>query len=834
MAEICSIRHSPDSTALLLFQQLETHIGGPIPVSLVALIEKAVDSSSPPCVIKRGAKLGEMSWTGKLGFEDVVISFNKHSLPLIELDQLLFRLRFTASDGEMWLFVYRAPSPKWLISDSTLVLGLTKQGHDSAASVVDLSTGEILAFCQEERVSRIRHERRFPSKSIGEVLQQVGVSSADLGAIAVAHGLWWYTDSKGSKAPYVESFARLPIEYSKPDLPARNSVEAFRENLRSALAIDLSSPLPPLYFVNHHLSHVFAAMSTVPEGGQSTSVSVVVDGRGEWETTTAWIINEEEVRQLFHEEMPNSLGYFYNAFGWIFGWRRYGFEGRLMGLAPYGSPKNQSEKALHKKLQALIGRVLEPSNSLAGYSVNSEFLHGGYAPERREEHAQSNWWLSPFRLSPYFEDKLTSIVPPLSPGEVIDPGLSSYRSHCLLAAVLQQALSDAMKGVCDKAFAEQLGAKQLLLSGGVAHNASCNGSIARKFAPLGIKTLVPPYVSDEGLAIGAPAALGWVLGMSHVQTQTAQLGKSYTDSDLKTILSRYNVLSSVEYLKGTAQVEAVSEALRCGKGVALFLGRSECGARALGGRSILFPAHLEGSLEFANLAKGRASWRPVGLAVLEHRQQELFGLTSGSPFMNTCVEPSELGAKQFLSGLHPADRSTRLQVVTRASSPFLYHVLLELEKHKIFALVNTSFNREEPMVHSPEEALDTYYYLTGVDKLLMGSYWISGRSFKPGLLRAVEDPEILSAYTEFMASGNAISLFEALLSVEVLDHQPHLIASRSGAARAPLIIEFYSEIVRHRFVSELRSADVHIEVAPGLGHEELVRQFKNEIDTQLK
>ena len=70
------------------------------------------------------------------------------------------------------------------------------------------------------------------------------------------------------------------------------------------------------------------------------------------------------------------------------------------------------------------------------------------------------------------------------------------------------------------------------------------------------------------------------------------------------------------------------------------------------------------------------------------------------------------------------DGSARVQTVNRASNPRYWNLLDRFEKETgIPVLLNTSFNIQEPIVCTPEQALATFVR-SGVDALVIGNYFI--------------------------------------------------------------------------------------------------------------
>jgi len=79
-----------------------------------------------------------------------------------------------------------------------------------------------------------------------------------------------------------------------------------------------------------------------------------------------------------------------------------------------------------------------------------------------------------------------------------------------------------------------------------------------------------------------------------------------------------------------------------------------------------------------------------------------------SYYMNTCAYVKEAW-RDRLSEVTHVDGTTRPQIVTEQTNPFIYNTIKALEKlNGIPSLLNTSFNRREPLVETPLDALRTF------------------------------------------------------------------------------------------------------------------------------
>ena len=91
-----------------------------------------------------------------------------------------------------------------------------------------------------------------------------------------------------------------------------------------------------LLFADHHLSHAASAYFPSP---YESAIVLTVDGVGEWATTTVSIGKKDELQIVKELHFPHSIGLLYSAFTYYIGFRVNSGEYKVMGLAPYGSPK---------------------------------------------------------------------------------------------------------------------------------------------------------------------------------------------------------------------------------------------------------------------------------------------------------------------------------------------------------------------------------------------------------------------------------------------------------------------------------------------------------------
>jgi carbamoyltransferase len=313
----------------------------------------------------------------------------------------------------------------------------------------------------------------------------------------------------------------------------------------------------------------------------------------------------------------------------------------------------------------------------------------------------------------YFSPAWTELLGP--PRASAEPLAERHADH---ARSLQELFEEVYFHVLDHA-ASLEPAADLCLAGGCAFNSVANGKVLARtpFRRLHIH----PAAGDAGTAVGAAYWVAHhVLGEPRRDAvEHAYLGLGWADAVIRRALEQARL--EFEWLaESERRIEAAVERLAAGEIVGWFQGREEWGPRALGNRSILAdPRRAETKDVLNHKIKRRESFRPFAPAVPEERAGELFECDSPSPFMNQ-VYRVRLSRREQLRAVTHVDGSGRVQTVARASNP-AFHRLIERfgERTGVPVLLNTSFNENEPIVHTPEQAV-ACFRRTGMDALVIG------------------------------------------------------------------------------------------------------------------
>jgi carbamoyltransferase len=604
------------------------------------------------------------------------------------------------------------------------VLGLSAFYHDSAAALVE--DGRVIAAAQEERFTRKKFDADFPRRAVDYCLHAAGVSLEDID-FAVFYD-----------KPFLK-FERLLETYLTLSPRGFTSFRMalplwLREKLfqKSLLASELQAIDPQfdcekrLLFCEHHMSHAASAFYPSPF---ETAAVLTLDGVGEWATTATAI--GEGTRLAINKEIhfPHSLGLLYSAFTYYTGFRVNSGEYKLMGLAPYGTPKYT-----HLILDNLID--LKPDGS---FRLNLDYFD--YCTGLTMTNA---------RFDRLFDGR------PRSPETRLE------QKHMDLAASVQAVLEEAVLRLT-RSLADDTGMENLCLAGGVALNCVANGKVLRdgRFR----NVWVQPAAGDAGGALGAAlAAYHQHAGRPRVISNMpdgmagSYLGPEFDQDEIESRLG--HIGARFETAPADAVVERTAQALADGKAVGWFQGRMEFGPRALGNRSILGDPRSPTMQKTLNLkVKYRESFRPFAPSVPREHLADWFDLDVDSPYMllvapvaqsrirrMTADEDALFGIDKLntirssVPAVTHVDYSARVQTVHRETNP-LYHGLLT-RFHALTGcpiLVNTSFNvRSEPIVCTPEDAFRCFMG-TDIDMLVCGN---------AVLLKETQDPALRVDYRD--------------------------------------------------------------------------------------
>jgi carbamoyltransferase len=553
-----------------------------------------------------------------------------------------------------------------------ITLGINySQMHDSSACIV--RDGELLFAVAEERISRLKHDSRFPQLAIQACLEFAGVGAEQLDEVCFG----WQTAGPVYRHDLkLYALGEWPITYLNVLNSTRHFASMWHQQSGGSRFVErFGAPKVPQRFVDHHLAH---AISAYAYSGFEESAVVVMDGRGAWEATSIWRGVNGRLDHVFTIPFPDSLGLFYSAFTEYLGFQANSDEWKVMGLAPYGEPG--------LNLDAFIEATGRP------YRVHAKRLPlNGRAAAGH------------------------SLGTPREPESEIDV------SHKNIAFAVQDACEKAMMSVARMAI-EKTHCRNLCLAGGVALNSKANGKIAASGMVDNI--FVQPAASDDGVALGAALApyLDGGGRLPNKAMRHAYLGPAFDDGAVETALATYKL----RYTRLNNPAETAAELLARGKILGWFQGRMEFGPRALGSRSILAdPRDPEMNAKVNTAVKFREWWRPFAPSLKKEAAAEYLESGTDSPFMilTAQVRPEK---RSVIPSVTHVDGSARPQTVEKEINPLYWNLLDEFEKRTgVPVIMNTSFNlRGEAIVHTPTDAVRTFFS-SGMDALVIGSFLVA-------------------------------------------------------------------------------------------------------------
>jgi carbamoyltransferase len=580
-----------------------------------------------------------------------------------------------------------------------IILGLNAFHADSAAALI--RDGKLLAAAEEERFRRVKHWAGFPSQAIAYCLREAGLALSDVQHVAL---------NQDSRANLLRKIAYLATQRPNFGLVAsRLKNRRARSGISDLLAESFPGErfLGRVHRIEHHLAHLSSAFHVSPF---EEAVIVSVDGFGDF-SSAAWGAGKgRNISIDGRVYFPHSLGIFYQALTQYLGFRCYGDEYKVMGLAPYGKPAFMD--AMRK-----IVRVKDDG----GYELELAYF-------RHHNEEISYQWTGG---QPEFFDLYTPVLEELlGPRRGPDDPLEDR--HRDIARSVQAMYEEAFFHLIDRLH-QRYGLSDLALAGGCAMNSVANGKV-RRMTPFQ-RVYVQSAAGDAGGAIGAAFALWHKFGGTRTFIMDhAYWGPQFSSGEIRTLIAE----RQLELHEAGCLVENITDegelcrrtaaAIADGKVVGWFHGRMEWGPRALGNRSIVCDPRRADMKAILNAKiKRRESFRPFAPSVLEEAVADWFEEDDAVPFMMQVFQIRE-EKRSVIPAVTHIDGSGRLQTVSRRTNP-RYHGLIEAFRDltNVPMVLNTSFNENEPVVCEPKEALDCFLR-TRMDILVMGESFIDRRT----------------------------------------------------------------------------------------------------------
>jgi carbamoyltransferase len=560
------------------------------------------------------------------------------------------------------------------------ILGINSVYHESSAALV--IDGELVSFIEEERVNRVKRAKNaeidnphvLPAGAIKKCLEAADLDFSDIDYFA-------YSFSKEGRRENIG----VDNWFKPGSWGSEEGENLFHERLlqvpqvlNEIAAIDVSDRL---IWVDHHLAHAASAFLCSPF---KEALVMVVDGIGEFATITAYIGRYNQLGKIYSLPYPHSLGFLWEKICCYLGFDEHD-ACKLMGLSSYGDA-SQLRNSFAKLTWHDEESLFKVNNDIARFrSDDFSALEELFGPARKKD--------APIEMR-----------------------------HKDLAATLQEFTQQVILNLAQQ-LKKKFRLNKLCFAGGTALNCVANAALQKPgFFP---DLFVQPAANDAGSALGA-ALYVW----SGIEEQPRSFemkhvyyGPEFSDEQICKAIKqagfRARKLDNVS--------ETAARFLADGKIIGWFQGRMEMGPRALGNRSLLADPRRKDMRDIINRKiKHREEFRPFAPSVLAEKASEWFEITGRSvaaEFM-LLAYPVRKKCQEKIPAVVHIDGSSRIQIVKAEVNPRYYSLInCFASLTGVPVVLNTSFNDSEPIVMTPQDAINTFEK-TGIDAIFLHDYLI--------------------------------------------------------------------------------------------------------------
>ncbi len=586
-----------------------------------------------------------------------------------------------------------------------LILGLNMFHGDASAALIQ--DGEVVFAIAEERLNRVKHFGGVPALSIQACLDAVGADIGDVDHLAIGR------DKDANLAKKVQYALSNPakllnfIQIRK----RREAMNDLKSLLGRAMDVDPARMRFQEHNVEHHIAHIASAFYC---SGLDDAAGFSYDGSGDFVSAMFARCIGTQVEPLERVFLPHSLGSFYTMLCGFMGYRKYGDEGKVMGLAAYGDDTYYEQ----------VRQIVAPDGS--SFKLDLDYFMPLGSNSGMELCADGT-----VKIQRHHSNRMIEVF-----GQPREPYSEITRRDKDLAWGMQKRFEEIFLHLINELH-KQVSSRNLAMAGGCALNSVANGKIFTE-TPYR-RTWIQPAAGDEGLAVGAALyAYHSILKQPRKhEMKNAFLGPEFSDSRVRAALESANL--DYRTLEREPLLEEVSKQIAAGSVVGWFQGRMEWGPRALGNRSILAHPGLPDMKDTLNARIKHREWfRPFAPSILAEFQSEYFAHDHPSPFMLHVYDilPDK---RERLCAVNHVDNTGRLQSVARDENRLYYDLIKAFHRRTGLPVVlNTSFNENEPIVCAPEEAIDCFRR-TKMDVLAIGPHIV----LKKDNLQNVEEPSAL-------------------------------------------------------------------------------------------
>jgi len=576
----------------------------------------------------------------------------------------------------------------------TYILGLNINHADTSAAIFNNSN--LIAAAEEERFTRVKHDINFPLNAIKFCLAKAKIDISRVNYITL------------NSKPLNFILRKLVFFLLNPQC-----YPLFLQNILNTknklLIVDFLNQLDPknnfkgkVRYYDHHLSHLASSFYYSPF---KKAVNLSVDGFGDFASCSWGVAKNNELKIDGKIFFPHSLGIFYQAITQYLGFKNFGDEYKVMGLSSYGKP-------VYTKLISNLVYYKKKFN----YELNLK-----YFSHYNKKIISIRKNQPPFFFDLYSSELLKLLGPERKKKEEIT------QRHKDIAKSTQVVFENVFFNLLNDLY-DKYKICNLNLSGGCVMNSVANGKIIFNTNFKNIYTSSNP--GDAGGSIGSALCL-----LSEINKKKKKifknplpyLGDSFSNDEIESAINQYKLKNKfkVKKLENSQLFIYVANLISKSNIVGWFQGSMEWGPRALGNRSILADPRNPRMKELLNLKiKKRENFRPFAPSIIYEHMDKWFETKRPVPYMTEVYKIKE-NKKSLIPAVTHTDGTGRLQTVTKANGRFFSLLSAFYKKTKVPIVLNTSFNENEPMVRTPEEAIDCYLR-TKMDVLVMQD-WIIKR-----------------------------------------------------------------------------------------------------------
>lgn len=573
-----------------------------------------------------------------------------------------------------------------------IILGLY-DGHNCNACVI--KNRKILAAAEEERFSRIKmHDGRYnglPSNSLNEVIKKANIDKEDIDYIAIAledpillqiRALKDLIKQKNLHYIffYYKNWMRFgPLHYFSPfthQLKRKKRILKFlREN---------NLEKKPIKWINHHTAHAASAYYT---SNKPECLAISIDGKGDGLSGIVYKCKDGAMTKISEISSYDSICRVYSAITINLGFKANKHEGKITGLAAYGNPQNAAYDTLKKSI-------------IVNKEIKLKLMENEY-------------------IAPYPYHAIENVR------RTLNKKLKKYnlKREDLAAAIQKKTEESTVKYIKNKI--EETGIHNICLAGGLFSNVKINQKISELNGADSI--FIHPAMNDSGLSVGAALyTYANMEGLMPFELKNVYLGPDYNKTIIRNTLEK---TENIHWEKSKNIEKDTSELISENKVVGRFNGAMEYGPRALGNRSIIYPATDRNLNNWLNKRLKRTEFMPFAPSTLEKNAEEIYINFEKNKyparFMTITFDLNALEAKKYPAITH-VDNTARPQVVKKEYNPSYYNILKHYKSLTgDSCFVNTSFNmHEEPIVCTPQDAIKSF--MDGrLDILSIGNYIVT-------------------------------------------------------------------------------------------------------------